>query len=386
MCLQPILIKNTSQYKYTSGIRAAASSYYVPCGHCAQCYHNRQNELIQKIRQIYKYNYCFFVTLTYYDSIIYDDHHTLVVNGNPFSNVLIEDISLLFKRIRNHWNFPFFECGKSLKYHFFSEFGGQTHRPHWHGIIQVPKVEVLKSLDVFGDVTLAVRFFENYLDNAIQAEWKTQIGGTHRKPIYQANSKFFKPSLYTRGTYDFHLVQDVYTKNGKMLSADNVAFYITKYMLKPDDWLNRYLKALRLNYPFEVYNHMRPKQCISKNADENSLDDIFEMVKKNYSLLRFPTYETPDGKTYPLSNRYRKILPPEWLNLDKKFNPQNWERRLFVHIDKSTGELLRETYQDVMLTPYVVPDQNEWQQQNKKAHFEDIRKRIMRNEDFLEQK
>ncbi|WGL31454.1 replication initiator protein [Dipodfec virus UOA04_Rod_1058] len=103
----------------------------VPCGHCEACYHNRSLEwqvrIMEEVRDSEK---CCFFTLTY------DDDHLPMSYGSDyngpnvlFANFSYSDIKGFVKRLRDRIK-PF-----KIKFFITPEFGPNTLRPHYHGII-----------------------------------------------------------------------------------------------------------------------------------------------------------------------------------------------------------------------------------------------------------
>lgn len=92
-----------------------------PCGHCAECIRYRRNAWLQRCLGEYETSKkSLFFTLTY------DDCH-LPVGSDGLSYPRYRDLQLFFKRLRK-------QCG-SLKFLVVSEYGPNTGRVHWHGII-----------------------------------------------------------------------------------------------------------------------------------------------------------------------------------------------------------------------------------------------------------
>lgn len=117
MCLTPILIKNPNRHFQTDFLYI-----YVPCGKCAECISTKMSDWVIRLKEELKDKpYSFFITLTYDEASI------------PLNEVT----NLPCPKKRDIQNFMRFirRKGYSIKYFFASEYGPQTRRPHYHGIL-----------------------------------------------------------------------------------------------------------------------------------------------------------------------------------------------------------------------------------------------------------
>lgn len=102
----------------------------IPCGKCLGCRLDRSREWADRmIYELISQNGAgIFVTLTY------DNYHVPIdidsETGECFGFSLCKrDIQLFFKRLRRAFS------DLQIRYYSCGEFGGQTHRPHYHAII-----------------------------------------------------------------------------------------------------------------------------------------------------------------------------------------------------------------------------------------------------------
>lgn len=125
MCLYPITIKTQDAF----GIDVNQS---VPCGKCIECLKDRQNSWkIRLSEEARDHKYVYFFTLTYRDDSVpfsYD------LDGNKVNHVNKVDIQLWIKRNRIKFE-RYFKRNIDFKYFICSEYGPNTGRPHYHGII-----------------------------------------------------------------------------------------------------------------------------------------------------------------------------------------------------------------------------------------------------------
>ena len=103
--------------------KAGTEKVPVPCGRCPVCKRKRASSWAFRLRQHERRCPAHFVTFTY------DTDHVPISN-NGFMTLNKRDVQLYFKRLRKL-------CGKSvsIKYYLVGEYGGKTHRPHYHAII-----------------------------------------------------------------------------------------------------------------------------------------------------------------------------------------------------------------------------------------------------------
>lgn len=100
----------------------------MPCGRCPACLRNRQNEWVFRLNEEIKVSpFSYFFTLTYRDEDLPIELCDLKLRCEV-PTLSKRDIQLFFKRLRKNTNIRF-------KYHLVGEYGPQTLRPHYHGLI-----------------------------------------------------------------------------------------------------------------------------------------------------------------------------------------------------------------------------------------------------------
>ena len=109
-CLNPVHLRTVSA--------GFARERTVPCGKCLACLSNRRSDWVIRLQEEAKSSlYSVFFTLTY------DDDHI------PVDGVSKRDIQLFMKRFRKELS-PIL-----VRYFISSEYGPQTLRPHYHGVL-----------------------------------------------------------------------------------------------------------------------------------------------------------------------------------------------------------------------------------------------------------
>lgn len=142
MCYNPVTKK-----KYVS--RLLPIGTVVPCGKCFECLQKRRAEWSFRLKEELKVSEtAYFITLTYDE-----DHLILTESGNP--TLAKKDLQDYFKRVRTE--------NPKLRYYAVGEYGGKTHRPHYHAIVfnsdsvsLVSKwgTRKFKNSEIFGNVRL----------------------------------------------------------------------------------------------------------------------------------------------------------------------------------------------------------------------------------------
>ena len=325
MCKTPIIIKNTNRF-YTVGTQnghpiyrngrfvspfAATTQYAaVPCGVCDDCLVVKQSSWIQRITEMSKNYYLFFGTATYMDSML----PTVV---NPACEEMhyadYSDFRNMIKRIRKSEDFPAF------RYFAVWEYGHKHHRPHFHYLIFVRKEE--------GDSPAFPLMLEQRWEEIFKRQWKRNISKSTRYPKYKPLSLFIK-TLRGKSTYDFHYVRPNSTGD----IAGDVSHYITKYVLKPDDfsrkrqqylysmfagcndtddWYHQYHKLFmpRIFCSLGIGLDLEPGQTASEYVQSHPDCDIFKYIRQSYvnepeKGARYFDYQTGKG-TY-MSRYYKK--------------------------------------------------------------------------------
>lgn len=297
MCLAPILIKNPN---YGSQIRSPTyhtmynttdTHIAVPCGRCATCIHLRQMYLVQRVQMEALNHDLFFGTLTYNQECLPRSKFGDI----EFAHVDISDWQKMIKMIRK--DYPQYK----FKYLLVTEYGGRKHRPHIHFILSLPK---------FGN-SLAEKCGCAYdLFNIFLKYWRRNSGST-RSPIWSPLCTYVhRGNSYN---YDLHYLDPNSSKDG----IDGVSFYVTKYVLKYDDWIDKFKSKLYFTLSEQDYKDawslFRPRCLISKGFGSPDDPDVQDHIYKGIEFaLRqpdafFPFYlSRQDGSTFPLAPYYSK--------------------------------------------------------------------------------
>lgn len=300
--LQPLKRSNLALGRYSD----SATSYTLrPCGTCAECLRKQQLQLIQRCLAESETNHILFCTNTYKNEALRyvsaGDRQLPVVDFHDFDNLV------RFARI-NKVIPPF-------KYLVCSEYGHNFHRPHIHYLIFIPK----RSSDT---PSTPFEYQESWIRH-MKLYW-ARNHGSRKNPVWTLNSQFIRIWRHGRlnSTYDCRAV--VPSEQSLRLSPDqyeqdesNVAFYVTKYVLKFDPFVQRTQRWLRLNLSPEeyksVWSQFRPQIRCSKffGSDPSHASKIKDDIQHSLTQTDspYPLYYLPDGKGVPLSRYYRSGRP-----------------------------------------------------------------------------
>lgn len=310
MCLKPIMIKNVN-YGNTSRlahIKDTTSQYIpIPCGRCSVCLQLKQQYITQRVQMESLSHDLYFGTLTYNNEAL---KH--VISGHEFNLAYadITDWQNMIKQIRLKEDLPHF------KYIVVTEYGGRRHRPHFHFLLSFPKDD---------RQTLADRWsFEIRLHEIFLKYWRRNRG-SDRYPLYQPLCTYVKRR--NSYNYDLHYLDPWASSKG----VDDVAFYVTKYCLKYDKWLDRLKSKLYFNLDEDEYKRvwekLRPRRLMSKgfgsvsdvyvNGQQVSFEDPKVIAHLNKGIdvslkdptALFPYFISPvNGNTFPLAPYFSKKL------------------------------------------------------------------------------
>ena len=283
---------NTSEF---ARFKDTTSQYVpVPCGRCSVCLSLKQQYLVQRVQMESLSHDLYFGTLTYNNETL----RTANFGEYTIAYADVTDWQKMIKMIRKHEDLPEF------KYFLVSEYGGKRHRPHFHFILSLPK----NDKDTLADrVSMALK-----LHNIFLKYWRRNLGST-RKPIWQ-NLCTYKINHRSRN-FDLHYLNPYATKDG----VDDVAFYVTKYCLKFDKWVDKFKSKLFFTLDEESYKDalsvFLPKRTISKGFGSVHDPQVLEHLNKGINLslqdpdAMFPYFISPvNGSTFPLAPYYASKL------------------------------------------------------------------------------
>lgn len=307
MCIAPITIKNPYYKLGSKGLNFLHNTHesyiQVPCGQCIQCVALRQSFFLQRVQMESLRSDLFFFTLTY------DERHLPHINIGDYNLPYpeIKHVQNMFKRVRKYYHLP-------LSYIVVSEYGHKRHRPHFHGILAIPKQQIISNYHPE----------EVNLYDIIRNNWSINIG-TNRKPLYEP--LFTYVNNHFGRNYDLHYIEP-------QLGHDNdVSFYVSKYITKYDSYINTLIRKIKLDTSIspeetsQLISKIRPRLLISKNFGDRRYPAIkkyiLDNLERNIDIPSF--FDIYTGKQMLLSPYYRKLVPisyrfEQFYNLRNSYN------------------------------------------------------------------
>lgn len=140
MCMTPVPIKDANK-----------DTVHVPCGKCPDCVKRRTSQWSFRLMEQEKKAYsAYFITLTY------DTDHVFITKKG-YMGLNKRDLQLFFKRLRKAHDSLYdverpVSIPPSIKYYAVGEYGGRSHRPHYHAIIFNARIELIQPAWGLGDI------------------------------------------------------------------------------------------------------------------------------------------------------------------------------------------------------------------------------------------
>lgn len=344
MCISPIRIRNPNfgiNNKGTEFKDTVSAFINVPCGHCCECVAIRQMSYVQRIQLEAKKNHLFFCTLTYNNESLPEIG---LSNGYVIRYADIADVQKMIKRLRKSNVF-----GRPFRYFGVSELGSKRGRPHFHLLFLLPKHQEDEYIDILN--------LEQILYKSVLFEWRRNYGSC-RKPIYKPLCTPFKKWIHgkLKSNYDLHYVNPSLSNEG----TSSVAFYVTKYMMKPSDRETRLQQALKLNLPEEEYESV---WSLVRSRTFNSLGlglngeltpfgvepdpDLVSYVRSCVELSKkgeiSPKFYVPEtGASFPLSRYYRSKFFCYGYDDAKYFNQFSRDDNVVLDEDSLSEKVVRQ--------------------------------------------
>lgn len=203
-----------------------------------------------------------------------DDSDEVEFQPIEFTYADIHDIQLLMKRVRD--NNPL--DGRCIRYACVSELGKQNGRPHFHVLFLVEHrpEDFLSQGQVDKNVMLGL---ERRLRECVRKYWAVNVG-TRKDPVYEPAftyaRKFRFGRVYTN--FDLHWVDPSLTPS---TGTSNVAFYVSKYIMKGSERDVRRQRFLKLNLsPDEYESVWRVIRCRMTCSKGLGIDARCETIER----------------------------------------------------------------------------------------------------------
>lgn len=121
----------------------ANEAQLLPCGHCAGCKLSASSSWANRMEMELPYHEnAWFLTLTYDNEHVPWSYNSGLGVDMGTGEVIVENLTLNYEDMQGFWkrlrrNIDYHKRGdsKNLMYFQCGEYGGQTHRPHYHAIV-----------------------------------------------------------------------------------------------------------------------------------------------------------------------------------------------------------------------------------------------------------
>lgn len=176
----------------------------VSCGHCPACHYDKLAAWTFRLLQEDKVSsWSSFITLTY------DSDH-LVSTPHGRASLCKYDLQNFFKRLRKikHGG-----ARSDVKYYAVGEYGSQTRRPHYHGIIFNADPQLIEDAWTLGGKPIGSCYFGDVNDNSIGYTLKYLnkkstvglYGDDDRQPQFRLSSQGLGLSYLSDNIRSYHM-------------------------------------------------------------------------------------------------------------------------------------------------------------------------------------
>lgn len=257
---------------------------------------------------------------TFFDTLTYSEK-----NVPEFLGIKIfkrEDITKFFKRLRQNLlnagyyvKIPYKDTYKKVvpfKYVVTSEYGGRTHRPHYHIIIynSVPHVT------------------PEILNQFIVQSWKLGLNQTHRVVKFK------------NGDHKVVLCKP----QDKVVQGNEAIGYVTKYLCKDDDFVkefNKHLDVLR-DYYFNVLE--KRNRLFEANYTIKDVDSWIDYCMKQFQPFSRQSNFIGSNLVTPDTDNFKRVFEKGLLTIPDTNKghrdillPEYFKRKLFFKLHKIDG-------------------------------------------------
>lgn len=281
MCLNPITIRNPRTF-YRHGIDKILLT--VPCNKCTECKNELTNDWF--VRLAYEYydtirsgGAFYFPTLTYNDDsrpvldttlpefqCLNDVHGRYVPGVTPTVPQFVQygfnksHAQKFFKSLRQNFNSPYLpedlrlHIPSGVKYFLVSEYGGETHKPHYHVLLSLPKevdsYALKKVLEISWSDRIAFSDAPYYVQTLATKHYPYVEKLAHGQYVELERYFILPPRRGQKTPQIFHRKGFVSwsKKHGPKVQSVACVRYILKYLFKDSQFMCRPLVSLLDDY------------------------------------------------------------------------------------------------------------------------------------------
>lgn len=305
----------------------------LPCGHCPACKLATSQSWANRMElELPYHDNAWFLTLTYDDDHIpyratWDNLTGEVVTENY--SLRKEDVQLFWKRLRRYIEYHKLS-DKKIIYYQAGEYGGTTHRPHYHAIVYdlpIKKSDLKVYKKLRGNVYYNCKWLEDLWGKGYvviaPAEWKAmaytaryttkKIYGKESKEYYEGMGIIPEYCVMSKGIgeqYYYDHVNEIYPKDSIQLKNGKVC--------KPPRYFDKLFDRDHAQHPLTIQESEEIENTIEKAESEElkqirkerrriANDALFAQLKQT-GLTMQEYYTLKDAK---MQERMKKLIRNE---------------------------------------------------------------------------
>lgn len=245
-----------------TGIPTYTKILWLPCGKCMACRINRTREWTTRLlHEQCLSSSSYFITLTY------DDEH-LPRDDNDNPSVSKRDIQLFLKRLRKY------DYESKIRFFISSEYGPQTQRPHYHGILFNVSDSILIPRDSSSPLFSRCEYGSiSFINRKITDIWGN--GSVTISPLVRERASYCAKYFINRKNVD-----DILTPNFSLMSrnpgigslyAKSIAYKVRYYHLNSCLTDKGTYTALPRLYKNKIYTEEERKLLTQNYVDNYSI-------------------------------------------------------------------------------------------------------------------
>lgn len=231
---KPIFLKRRKFYESINNVierenKKGNEVILMPCGKCKACRLNHADMWAGRlVAEMSYHKFAYFLTLTYSPDFV----PIVSVSGNNQLTLCKDDLTLFWKRLRKR-------LGK-VKYFVCGEYGGKTHRPHYHAIVYDLFVPDLVDSDIENSKSNSVgdKYYTSEILDSIWGKGNVIIGKVSYASCGYVAQYVLKKSVNPDYDYGYRVPEFICMSQGigKQYLIDNVDdIYRHGYYVIKDD-------------------------------------------------------------------------------------------------------------------------------------------------------
>lgn len=253
----------------------------LPCGHCPACKMAAASSWANRMELELQYHEnAWFITLTY------DEEHVPLravwseETGEIYTenySLKYEDMQNFWKKLRRHIEYHKKNCGQ-LMYFQCGEYGGKTHRPHYHAIVYDLPIKQ-EELKIYKKKNGAVYY---------NVDWITKLWGLGYVVIAPAEwkamaytARYTTKKVYGKEGKEFYNELGILPEKCNMSKRPAIgARYFEEHSKEIYENDKIQLKNGKMCKPPRYFDKLYDAQCLKKPLSESEVEDIELITEK----------------------------------------------------------------------------------------------------------